>query len=233
MCYLTEKAIKEHFQKVTNSGFMQNKTFWKTITPFITNKSGINNDNNIMSHKEGHLVTDEEELATILNHHYVNIVENSSEKKPNFINYKNAKDKEELIQNILNNFSHHPSIIKIKETNRNINKKIQFKEIDNSTVEKLFSELNTKSSAGEDKIPPKLVKMAKRFLIKPVKDAINSSIRSKVFPTKSKRATITPIDKGGKDKTSIGNYRPVSILNVFSKFYEYVIKKSNNNFCRI
>ena len=89
---------------------------------------------------------------------------------------------------------------------------------------KLFKELNINTSTGEDKIPPKLVKLASQYLVQPLTNAINSSIRSCVFPNNAKRAAITPLDKGGKDKTVIGNYRPVSVLNVFSKFYERVIK---------
>ena len=40
-----------------------------------------------------------------------------------------------------------------------------------------------------------------------------------------KRAAVTPLDKGTKDKNSINNYRPLSVLNLFSKFYEKVIKQ--------
>lgn len=35
---------------------------------------------------------------------------------------------------------------------------------------------------------------------------------------------MSPLEKGGKDKFSVSNYRPVSVLNIFSKFYERVIK---------
>ena len=36
---------------------------------------------------------------------------------------------------------------------------------------------------------------------------------------------MTPLDKGKPNKNEISNYRPVSVLNTFSKFYEKVIKK--------
>ena len=40
-----------------------------------------------------------------------------------------------------------------------------------------------------------------------------------------------PLDKGGgKDKTAITNFRPVSVLNVFSKFYERIKKNQINSF---
>ena len=41
---------------------------------------------------------------------------------------------------------------------------------------------------------------------------------------------MTPLDKGGKDKTTIGNYRPVSVLNVLSKFYERIMKQQIMDF---
>ena len=59
---------------------------------------------------------------------------------------------------------------------------------------------------------------------------INSSIRSSIFPNKAKRAAVAPLDKGGKDKTSISNYRPVSVLNFFSKFYERIMKEQITSF---
>ena len=40
---------------------------------------------------------------------------------------------------------------------------------------------------------------------------------------RAKIAAVTPLDKGGKEKITVGNYRPVSVLNVFSKFYERII----------
>ena len=61
-------------------------------------------------------------------------------------------------------------------------------------------------------------------MVKPLTKAINSSIREHIFPTRAKIAAVSPLDKGGKDKMTVGNYRPVSVLNVFSKFYERIIK---------
>ena len=59
---------------------------------------------------------------------------------------------------------------------------------------------------------------------KPLTDAINSSIFNSIFQKKAKVAIVSPLDKGGKDKTSLTHFRPISILSVFSKFFERVIK---------
>ena len=53
-------------------------------------------------------------------------------------------------------------------------------------------------ASGEDKIPPRLVKMASNFLSEPITD-INTAIDTNTFPDRAKRATVIPIDEGGND----------------------------------
>ena len=147
-------------------------------------------------------MTDDKKLATIFNDYFINIIETSSGIKPNFMNYGDNINKKEIIEIIIKNFENHPSIIKIKETNTNTDL-FNFKQIDENDIKKLFLGINTKTWNGEDKIPTKLAKLARNHLVKPLKNAINSSIRSRFFSNKAKRAAVTPLDKGGKDKTSI------------------------------
>jgi len=39
-----------------------------------------------------------------------------------------------------------------------------------------------------------------------------------------KNALVTPLYKGNGHKTDLGNYRPVNLLNVYSKIFEKAIK---------
>ena len=77
---------------------------------------------------------------------------------------------------------------------------------------------------GEDQIPPKLVLLAAAELALPLTDAINSSIRNHRFPNNGKRAAVCPLDKGEANRTVERKFRPVSILNIFSKIYEKILK---------
>ena len=54
--------------------------------------------------------------------------------------------------------------------------------------------------------------------------AINTSIAQNVFPENAKTASVTSLDKGKPNKNEMSNFRPVSVLNTFSKIYERVIK---------
>ena len=48
---------------------------------------------------------------------------------------------------------------------------------------------------------------------------INKSFQEGIFPEQMKLARVTPIHKEGS-KSKVGNYRPISLLNSFSKIYE-------------
>ena len=72
--------------------------------------------------------------------------------------------------------------------------------------------------------PPKLIKIAADFLTPLLTVAINKSIEENIFPDSAKIASVIPLDKGKANKNEISNYRPVSVLNTFSKFNKKVIK---------
>ena len=84
--------------------------------------------------------------------------------------------------------------------------------------------MDSGKSAGEDRIPSKLVLLAADELALPLTNAINNSIRSYRFPNNAKRAAVCPLNKGEANRTVERNFRPVSILNVFSKIYEKILK---------
>ena len=78
------------------------------------------------------------------------------------------------------------------------------------------------SSAGHDEIPSKLLKRTCHLLIEPLLHVINLSLLNGVFPDELKIAQVLPLFKSG-DKSIINNYRPVSILSVFSKIFEHIM----------
>ena len=45
-----------------------------------------------------------------------------------------------------------------------------------------------------------------------------------MFPKNAKVASVTPIDKKTDDKNSVLNFRPINVLNCFSKVYENILK---------
>ena len=65
------------------------------------------------------------------------------------------------------------------------------------------------------------VKESINYISEPLTDIINLSINSGVVPDQMKLARVVPLFKSG-DKRLFSNYRPVSVLPIFSKFLEKI-----------
>ena len=74
--------------------------------------------------------------------------------------------------------------------------------------------MNAKKATGPDKIPPKIVKLSANLINSHLTNIIHSDLLKDLFSGDAKTASIRLIFK------KIENYRPVSILNCFSKIYE-------------
>lgn len=83
-------------------------------------------------------------------------------------------------------------------------------------------ELRPTHSRGLDEIDPQIAKFTIEATSIPLAEVMNCSILTGTVPTSLKIAKIIPIFKGG-DKQKICNYRPISILPYFSKFFEKII----------
>ena len=70
---------------------------------------------------------------------------------------------------------------------------------------------------------PLVIKENSRILAIPLKFIFNQSLEHGVFPQKLKSAKVTPLYKKGA-KSDMNNYRPISLLNIFSKIFEKIIK---------
>lgn len=81
---------------------------------------------------------------------------------------------------------------------------------------------NKKSNPKE--IPLSIIKENKAKFAIPLSILFNQSINSGKFPQCLKHATVIPIYKKGS-KDDIGNYRPISLLSIFSKIFEKLMKK--------
>ena len=140
-----------------------------------------------------------------------------------------GKSKQEVLCDILNAYKNHPSIIQIEKKFNGQNffgkENFFFKSATPLEIEKLIKCRDANKAAGIDTIPPKLIKIAADFLTPLLTVAMNKSTEENIFPHSVKIASVIPLDKEKANKTEISNYRPVSGLNTFSKFYEKSIKK--------
>ena len=136
----------------------------------------------------------------MFNQQYVNIAENTSGIAPkNLGNPLDTKLDEKAIRKIIENYRNHPSIIKIKEI---VKEKpiFDFPEATTEDIIKIIKSLNPNKATGPD-----------RILLKIIKTVANvTDLKENKFLENAKK----------DDRDKIKKYRPVSLLNGFSKIYE-------------
>ena len=91
-------------------------------------------------------------------------------------------------------------------------------DIEENEVVRIINSLNN-SSPGWDCITAKLAKRVLNYYIKPLTFLIHQSFHNGIFPDELKLAKVIPIYKSGSTM-ELNNYRPISVLNIFSKTFE-------------
>jgi hypothetical protein len=91
--------------------------------------------------------------------------------------------------------------------------------VSSKEIASVINLINSKKTVDLQYISTWLIKQCADFIVEPLSKLINSSFEMGVFPDLLKRARVVPVYKKG-DSFQTNNYRPVSILPVFSKIYE-------------
>ena len=93
-----------------------------------------------------------------------------------------------------------------------------------SDVREALEEIKEGSAPGPDRISTKLIQELKEELLKPLTILFRKSMQEAKIPDEWRDAIVSPIFKKGS-KTEPGNYRPVSLISVFGKTLERIVKK--------
>ena len=117
---------------------------------------------------------------------------------------------------------------------KNIESTIGTIKTDFEEVLQICKEIETSKSSGMNFISSAVLKDAFMVLITQLVFLFNLSLHKSEFPYEWKLATIIPLFKGGS-KSSVSNYRPVSLLPLPGKLLEKIVHKGlmeyleNNN----
>lgn len=98
-------------------------------------------------------------------------------------------------------------------------------------VREAVNSLNNNSAPGEDNLSKQDIITLFECIGEKIVQFINYILTSGIFPEELKTAKITPIHKKGQSD-DVNNYRPISMLNHFSKIVEKIIKTRLVNFIK-
>ncbi|XP_050297638.1 probable RNA-directed DNA polymerase from transposon BS isoform X1 [Anthonomus grandis grandis] len=200
------KALKNAYFKNKWAQAAQNtRKQWDTINLFLNNNSTKSNINQIEIN--GLLENDDKKIADSLNKYFTEVGATIIE------------DMRTDTKNILKQ-----DFKEIKCDNS-----IFFEPTDSNEISNIILSLKRNAAPGHDKITILDLTNIKEYILNILVILINNAFNIGEFPPDLKISKVCPIHKYGP-KTQLNNYRPISIISVFSKIIETVIKRRMMSF---
>ena len=205
---------KEYLNNYFKNNAKQSKKIWDKINSLLDKKSKQKTECAELKDNSGKITNNSKEIATIFNKFFTQVGKTLSD------NISIDKDKQNEYFN------------KLKETYANI-PNFNFKPVSLSEILDIGKTLQPKKSAGPDNIPGMIAKFTILTIPHVIKEIINSSLQTGHIHERLKCADVITLHKKG-DKNDPNNYRPISLLNSFSKILEKIVSHQltdhlNNN----
>ena len=187
------------------------KTFFKTISPYISDKK-FSNGTRIILRENDEIISEPIDVAKVFNAYYSSIA--------NYIGVNDGID-DLTYDQIMQKHANHSSVKIINDTIKSP-QVFNFNEINADTITKYINDLNANKSAGYDGLKPYFVKVSKTVISSSICEIFNKCIRCDSFPSQMKLSEISPIFKKN-DNLNKENYRSVNLLPVLSKVFERIL----------
>ena len=199
------KSKKDYYNKFFDDNVNNLKKTWKGIKDLLHQKKS----SEISQINQNDInITDSTKIAKTFNNFFVNVGPNCEKKIPkshkNPLSYMGRPN---------------PNVLLLSPTTP--------EEISNIIIN-----LDSNKSSGPTIIPIKLLKIANVLLCRQISSIINTSFTSGTFPDSAKMANVIPIHKKGSTLDT-NNYRPISLLSIFSKIFEKSMYQRLNNFLEV
>ena len=217
---LLKKEKKKYYNSLDLKIFEDSRKFWKSVKPLFSDKENTKNRNIIIVENDT-VISEKKDVAEKLNNYFIEAVGNldiehfASEED---VHENLDQEDEDLIDKIIKKYKSHPSILKIKE-NVKIENTFEFKNMTSDQIESDIIKLKTKKASMENDIPTKVLKGSSDIVGPYLSRIYNNSKNTQTYPLSLKVADVTPIPKT-REKISLNQYRPVSLIPIVSKLFE-------------
>ena len=104
-------------------------------------------------------------------------------------------------------------------------------DISNDDVNNILKALKLNKAHGPDDISVNMIKLCGESICTPLRIIFQNIIDTGTFPDQWKEANVTPVHKK-KDKQTVSNYRPISLLPLFAKIFERIVFKNLYNYLK-
>ena len=195
ICKLKRISKAIHDKKYFIDNMKNSKKMWIGLNTLLNRNK--KQQNTIYLEDQG-FISDPHNVANKFNDFFLNVAGNLSAK----IVQKNTKFQDYL-----------------KNPNKS---KFSLKETEPGEVVKVINNLDSKKSGDIYNISPDLVKLSNQAISQCLSIIFNRCIKDGCFPNAFKNTKVIPLHKGDS-VLSVSNYRPISLLPIFSKIFERLI----------
>ena len=202
-----DDAENRYYLEMFNSKFDSNFKFWTVFGKIINPNKYMKREILTKIICDGQEISEPKEISKMFNNHFATVGKKLSQKFQNRSNFKRF-----LKLNLINSIYFQPII-----ENENL------KEINHLKVNK---------SPGPDGIPPKVIKVAGKYIVSVLTHIYNLTIDTGEYPDLLKISKVIALYKKGS-KLITENYRPISLLNIFDKILEKLLYKRLVSFLNI
>ena len=193
---LLRKSKREYYSNLDIKNITDNKTFWKTIKPFLSNK--VTSTQKIILIENYKIVKNENGTARVLDTFFSNIL--CDPKIPDYNNCNPmAENIQEPVLKAIVKYRNHPSILTIGEVCKK-NPQFSFRCVDKDEILKEILNLDASKACQDSDIPSRIIKENADIFTDILHSSFNNSIYQSEFPSILKLANITPVfKKGGRN----------------------------------
>ena len=175
---LLRKTKKTYYENLDEKNVTDNKKFWKTAKPYLSDKSVKCDKINL--NENGELLKSDSETAEVFNNFFSNIVKNLKIPAYKNLNTNIENVKDPVFRAILK-YKNHPSIIAIKEKSKN--QKFSFHEVNNEKIERGIMRLNKNKASQKSDIPIRIIKDDVDIFADFLCETVNCTIKTSNFPS--------------------------------------------------
>ena len=160
MVSLLRKEKKEFDGNLNINVLTQNKTFWKTVKPFLTEKS--KKVSKITLIEDNQIILEDKQIANIFNEYFISIPILNMPTNQEF-EYSDSPEEDPPLR-IIGRYQNHPSIKLIKSKNKS--QTFKFRETNTDEIKKSIESLDPKKAFQKDDINTNILRKNAAFFCK-------------------------------------------------------------------
>ena len=193
---LFKKTKKEYFGNLNEKNVCDNKTLWKTIKLFLSDKIDFKEQITLVENNE--IISEDSNVAQTLNSFFSNIATNL--KIPAYVDINSNLESvsDPIIKSILK-YRDHSSILAIgKVCKEKSDSPFLFTGIDREEILKEILILDASKTCQDADVPTKILKENADIFADFLHTSFNEFVKKLEFPLALKQANITPVCKNGE-----------------------------------